>query len=161
MVAKYSSSYIFAGSTSATETGPLRVKVRPFHGLRRTVTRGRDFERKGLPRFIKTLAFADSCVCSVQVCGFDGVWNFRFEEIPQTQVFFKGTRQVMAVSTPSSLGCSSLGPRRYLGLAPFALYTNKAKISSGQISSSHQSKMETFSTSSSFQKCEDKHQESI
>ena len=39
------SSYVFAGSTSATETGPLRVK--PCHGLRRTVAKGRFFESSG------------------------------------------------------------------------------------------------------------------
>ena len=40
-------SCVFAGSTSATETGPLRVKERPCHGLRRTVAKGRNFESSG------------------------------------------------------------------------------------------------------------------
>ena len=47
MVAEYTSSYVFAGSTSATETGPLRVKGRPCRGLRRTVAKGRNFESSG------------------------------------------------------------------------------------------------------------------
>ena len=33
----------------------------------------------------------DSCVCSVQVCGLTGVWNFNVGNIPRAQVLFKGT----------------------------------------------------------------------
>ena len=47
MVAECTSSYGFVGLISATETGPLRVKERPCHGLRRTVAKGRNFESSG------------------------------------------------------------------------------------------------------------------
>ena len=42
------------------------------------------------PKLIKKpSALLDSCVFSVQlVCGLAGVWNFRFGDIPQAQVFF-------------------------------------------------------------------------
>ena len=51
MVDKYTSSHVFARSTGATKTGPLRANVRPFHVLRRTVavTRGWNFESSGWP----------------------------------------------------------------------------------------------------------------
>ena len=49
MVAEYTSSYVFAGSTSATETGLLRVKERPCHGLRRTVAKDKNFESSAEP----------------------------------------------------------------------------------------------------------------
>ena len=49
-------------------------------------------------------------VCSVQVCGLAGVWNFRFGDIPQAQVFFfKGTKQALAQSTPSSMALNTVG----------------------------------------------------
>ena len=56
---------------------------------RRTVAKGRNFERsgRGLQGSSRNIPF-DSCVCSVQVCGLAGVWNFRFGDFPQAQVFF-------------------------------------------------------------------------
>ena len=49
MVAEYTSSYVFAGSTSATETSPLRVKERHCHGLRRTVAKSQLLKQLGWP----------------------------------------------------------------------------------------------------------------
>ena len=92
MVAEYTSSYVFAGSTSFTETGLLWVKEWPCHGLRRTVAKGRNFVSSGRASKFHQETFR-SCVCSVQVCGLAGVWNFRFGDIPQAKVFFKGPKQ--------------------------------------------------------------------
>ena len=58
----YKSSYVFVGSTSATETSPLRIKVKPC-GLRRTATRERygteqhNSLRKHWPRWRKIFPY--------------------------------------------------------------------------------------------------------
>ena len=60
-----------------------------IHKWRMTVGKGRNFESssRGHQGSSRNLPF-DSYVCSVQVCGLAGVWNFRFGDIPQAQVFF-------------------------------------------------------------------------
>ena len=88
MVAEYTSSYILAGSTSAIKTGPLRVNDRPCNGLWRTVAKGRNFESSG-----RASKVHQETLCSIRafvLCKFAGwtVWNFRFGDIPQAQVFF-------------------------------------------------------------------------
>ena len=62
----------------------------------------------------------DLCVCSVQVCGLASVWNFRFGDIPQAQVFFSGfffTRKALERSTPSSLGFTTVSTEKFSSLA--------------------------------------------
>ena len=63
MVAEYTSSYVFAGSIRATETGPLRVKERLCHGLRRTVAKGRNFESSGWASKVHQETFRAFALC--------------------------------------------------------------------------------------------------
>ena len=119
MVAEYSSSYVFAGLTSATETGPLRVKERPCHGLRRTVAKGRNFESSGrAPKvhqetFRSIRAFA---LCTCKFAGWPVYETLGLETSLKLRVFFfKGTKQALARSTPSSMALNTVGTENSTG----------------------------------------------
>ena len=109
MVAEYTSSSFLAGSTSATETGPLRVKERPCHVLRRTVAKGRNFESSGRASKVHQETF-----CSIRafaLCKFVGwpVYETLGLEATSSSGFFKGAKQALARSTSSSMALNSMG----------------------------------------------------
>ena len=112
MVAEYTSSYVFAGSTSATETGLLRVKERPCHGLRRTVAKGRNFESSGRASKVHQETFRSTRSRAIALCKFAG-WpvyeTLGLETSLKLRFFFKGTKQPLARSTPSSMALNTVG----------------------------------------------------
>ena len=101
MVAEYTSSSFFAGSTKATETGPLRVKERPCHGLRRTVAKGRNFESSGRASKVHQETF-----CSIRafaLCKFAG-WpvyeTLGLETSLELRFFFQGHQAGLGAVDP-------------------------------------------------------------
>ena len=107
MVAEYTSSYVFAGSISATETGPLRVKERLCHGLRRTVAKGRNFESSGRASKVHQETFRAFALC--KFAGWRVYETLGLETSLKLRFFFKGTKQALARSTPSSMALNTVG----------------------------------------------------
>ena len=101
-----SSSYVFAGSISATETGPLRVKERLCHGLRRTVAKGRNFESSGRASKVHQETFRAFALC--KFAGWPVCETLGLETFLKLR-FFKGTKQALAWSTPSSMALNTVG----------------------------------------------------
>ena len=97
------------------------VKVRPFHGLQRTVTKGRNFESSGRPAATKahqetfrSTRFVRLLCASLRVgrCVELPVWRH-----PSSSAFFKGTRQALALSIPSLLGLNTVSTEKSSSLA--------------------------------------------
>ena len=113
MVAEYTSSYVFAGSTSATETGPLPVKERPSHGLRRTVAKGRNFESSGRApnvhqgTFRSIRAFALCKFAGWPVCETEGL-----ETSLKLRFFFQGHQAGLGAVNPIFDGLEHCGYRK-------------------------------------------------
>ena len=109
MVAEYTSSYIFAGSISATETGPQGVKERLCHGLRRTVAKGRNFESSGRASKVHQETFRVFALC--KFAGWPVYETLGLETSLKLRFFFKGTKQALARSTTSSMALNTVGTK--------------------------------------------------
>ena len=112
MVAEYTSTYVFAGSTSATETSPLRIKERPCNGLRRRVAKGRNFESSGRASKVHQETFCSIRAFALCNCKFAGCLVYEtlgLETSLKLRFFFKGTKHALARSTPSSMALNTVG----------------------------------------------------
>ena len=98
------------GIDKCPETGPLRVKERPCHGLRRTVAKGRNFESSGRAPKVHQETFRS--IRAFALCKFAG-WpvyeTLGLETFLKLRFFFKGTKQALARSTPSSMALNTVG----------------------------------------------------
>ena len=115
MVAEYTSSYVFAGSTSATQTGPLRVKEKPCHGLQRTVAKGRNFESSCSGRASKVHQETFCSIRAFALCKFAG-WpvyeTLGLETFLKLRFFFQGHQAGLGAVDPIFDGLEHCGQRK-------------------------------------------------
>ena len=84
------------------------VKVKPFHRLRRTVAKGKNFENSGWPAATKThqeifrsTRFVRLLCASLRV---GRCMDFRFGDIPPAQVVFQGHQAGLGAVSPIFAG---------------------------------------------------------
>ena len=98
MVAEYTSSYVFAGSICATETGPLRVKERLCHGLRRTVAKRWNFESSRRASKVHQETFRAFALC--KFAGWPVYETVGLETSLKLRFFFQGHQAGLGAVDP-------------------------------------------------------------